>query len=89
MKTTDDLLAFIRTGTYTTYERMNTPNHAGAGGNHGIQLCSRDLPFDKPTPHTAIEAVISWLGVGYQATITRRSDKKKITITITDEEQKP
>jgi hypothetical protein len=47
--------------------------------------CSRDLPFDAPTPHAAIEAVIAWLGIGYQSTITRRSDGKKITIKITSE----
>jgi hypothetical protein len=47
--------------------------------------CSRDLPFASPTPHAAIETVIEWLGIGYESTITRRSDGKKITIRITSE----
>ena len=47
--------------------------------------CSRDLAFDEPTPHAAIEAVIAWLGIGYQSTITRRSDGKRITIRITED----
>lgn len=40
--------------------------------------------FTLPTPHAAIDAVISWLGIGYESTITRRSDGRKITIRITD-----
>jgi hypothetical protein len=42
------------------------------------------LKFDKPTPNRAIEKVIAWLGIGYETTVTRRSDKKKITIRITE-----
>lgn len=49
--------------------------------------CSLDVAFEQPTPHAAIEAVIAWLGIGYQSTITRRSDGKKITIRITSENQ--
>jgi hypothetical protein len=48
-------------------------------------ICSSDIPFDSPTPHAAIETVIDWLGIGYESTITRKSDGKKITIRITDE----
>lgn len=45
--------------------------------------------FTKPTPHAAIEAVIAWLGIGYESTITRKSDGKRITIRITEGSHQP
>jgi len=47
--------------------------------------CNRPIVFKKPTPHAALKKVIDWLGIGYESTITRKCDGKKITIRITEE----
>ena len=56
-----------------------------SGANSTPTSCSRPIGFEKPTPHAALERVIEWLGIGYESTITRKSDGKKITIRITSE----
>jgi hypothetical protein len=53
-------------------------------GEGRCKVSGPPLKFDKPTPNRAIEKVIAWLGIGYETTVTRRSDKKKITIRITE-----
>jgi hypothetical protein len=68
----------------------DTPKHEDppqpmTGEGRPEATCSRDLPFESPTPHAALEKVIDWLGIGYESTVTRRSDGKKITIRITGE----
>jgi hypothetical protein len=68
-----------QTDTKSANVEQKSENELGTPPLSGI------LPFDTPTPHAAIEAVIKWLGIGYQSEITRRSDGKKITIRITGE----
>jgi hypothetical protein len=51
-------------------------------------MSENNLPFDKPTPHESIESVIDWIGIGYKAAFTRKSDGKRIMITITEHQEK-
>lgn len=47
-----------------------------------------ETPIDKSTiPHDAIDTVIKWLGIGYETTVTRASDRAKIRVRITMEEK--
>jgi hypothetical protein len=47
-----------------------------------------ELPIDpRSIPHSAIDEVVRWLGVGYETTVKRKSDGKKIVIRITEEKQ--
>ena len=47
-----------------------------------------ELPIDpRSIPHSAIDVIIRWLGVGFETTVTRKSDGKKIVIRITEEKQ--
>ena len=46
----------------------------------------KDIPIEKSTiPHAAIDQVITWLEVGYETTVTRKSDGSRITIRIETE----
>jgi hypothetical protein len=51
-------------------------------------MSESSLPFDKPTPHAAIESVIDWISIGYKAAVTRKSDGKRIMISITEHQEK-
>jgi len=47
-----------------------------------------ETPIDPKTiPHKAIDTVIKWLGVGYETTVTRKSDCAKIRMRITTEKE--
>ena len=48
---------------------------------------TKEIPYDSPTPHDALYQVIEWLGVGFETTLTQRSDRSKLRIRIETEER--
>ena len=48
---------------------------------------TKEIPYDSPTPHDALYQVIEWLGVGFETTLTQKSDRSKLRIRIETEER--